>query len=91
MLTWALIIVLIGVVIYGQRSGPAAQSHSTCVAVNQVKDAIRSYVNNQLDRAEKSIPTISYYINHPVELGRQLAEINRQRAATNEAFVDSSC
>ena len=90
-LTWLLICVGLVVVIYGQRSGVQAKQHDTCVQVNQIKEAIRSYVDNQLDRSVKSLPTIGYYRDHPVELGRQLAEINRQREATQAAFVDGSC
>ena len=90
-LTWGLIILVGIVLLWSQHAGTAARQRDTCHQVNDLKTALIAYVDNQLDRAAKSLPTVGYYRQHPVELGRQLAAINRQRAATREAFAPSSC
>lgn len=83
--------VLCVVFLLSQRMGIAARQTETCDAVNEVKVALVSYIDQQLNRSAKSLPTIDYYKRHPVELGRALANLERQRQATHEAFATSSC
>lgn len=88
-------LVLVGVlvlaVLWNQHDGLPARQRETCAAINEVKSTLVSYIDQQLNRAAKSLPTIEYYKQHPVELGRQLAAIERQRQATHEAFAPTSC
>ena len=44
------------------------------------------YVLPQLDRAEKTLPTLAYYVNHPQELAKQLAVIYDQRQLAVETW-----
>lgn len=89
--TWIAVAVLCVVFLLSQRMGLAARQTETCEAVNEVKAALVTYVDQQLNRAAKSLPTIDYYHRHPVELGRQLAALERQRQSTHEAFAPTSC
>src|SRR6187401_2719542 len=83
--TTAALIALLAVLVYGQLNGVPAQSRDAvgkttdvCQAVNELKDGFHKFVDAQLDRAAKSLPTIDYYRSHPVELGRQLALLKQQ-------------
>lgn len=90
-MTWFLILLLGIILLWSQHAGTVARQRDTCNQVNALKLALIGYVDNQLDRSAKSLPTVGYYRQHPVELGRQLAAINRQRIATHDAFAPSSC
>lgn len=87
-----IIFVVLGVLmIYNQRAGNQARIYENCQAINDVKAALVTYVDQQIARSAKSLPTIDYYKRHPVELGRALANLERQRTATHEAFAPTSC
>ncbi len=86
-----LIAALVVLLVYNHRSGLWARQTETCDAVNEVKMALVSYIDQQLARSAKSLPTIEYYRNHPVELGRALSNLERQRVATHEAFAPTDC
>jgi hypothetical protein len=49
-------------------------NHDICVASNHQNEAI----SNSLHRSLKTIPTLSYYKQHPAERDRALAEIHHQ-------------
>lgn len=89
--TWIVVGALVLMLVLSQRSGVAARQVETCQAINEVKAALVTYIDQQLDRSAKSLPTIDYYKRHPVELGRALANLERQRQATHEAFAPTSC
>lgn len=96
--TAAAVVALLLVMAWGQRQGTPAtardaetQSQEVCVAVNSVKLQLRAYILQQIARSEKTIPTLEYYKNRPVELGRALANIETQRRQTNDAFVETPC
>ena len=89
---------LLLILFYNQHSGLQARQRETraaleytCSSVNQQRSALVAYINQQLDRAEKSIPTLNYYQHHPVELGRALANISRQRRETQRAVAPLDC
>ena len=84
--------VLLGVLLfYNNHSGLLARQADTCAAINEVKAQLVSYIDQQISRSQKSLPTVEYYQRHPVELGRALANLERQRTATHEAFAPTSC
>lgn len=89
--TWLVVLGLVLLLVASQRSGIVARQQANCEAINEVKATLVTYVDQQIDRSSKSLPTIEYYKNHPVELGRALANLERQRQATHEAFAPSSC
>lgn len=89
--TWGIVVALIVMLIFSQRSGVSARQVETCQAINEVKAALVTYIDQQLDRSARALPTIAYYQDHPVELGRALANLERQRQATHEAFAPTSC
>lgn len=84
-------LMLAAVLYYNSHAGLIARQHETCDAVNEVKATLVLYIDQQLARSAKSLPTIDYYRDHPVELGRALANLERQRTATHEAFAPTSC
>lgn len=95
---WGLVIVLAVVLLYNQHSGNQARIRDannsvteTCRAVNLERGALREYIGQQIDRAEKSLPTLNYYQHHPVELGRALSNLANQRRETNRAFKPLDC
>lgn len=88
---WLLIGGLFVLMFVSQRTGLAARQFETCEAINETKAALVLYIDQQIDRSSKSLPTIDYYKTHPVELGRALANLQRQRQATHEAFAPTSC
>ena len=80
------VILLLFVLAWGQRSGiPAKQRENAeqtvevCRAVNEVTVTLRTYILQQIKRSERTLPTLEYYKNRPVELGRALANITRQK------------
>ena len=98
LVVYALIILLAVGLLYGQREGNQARirevqriSLENCESVNKVKLTLSTYINQQISRSARSLPTIDYYRRHPVELGRALANIERQRQATNKAFAPTPC
>jgi hypothetical protein len=90
-LTLGLIVLLLGLLWWNNHAGLNAKQQQNCQAINNERQAILNYIDQQLDRAEKSLPTIGYYKQHPVELGRQLAAINLQRQDAAKAFAQVSC
>lgn len=82
---------LIAVVWWTGHSGVAVQSQRNCEAINQSNAVLEHYIEQQINRAVDSLPTIEYYKQHPVELGRQLRNLEEQRAATREAFAPRPC
>lgn len=52
----------------------------------QSDQALACYVQPQFDRAEKTLPTITYYRQHPKELEDQLALIAENRKLALEAW-----
>lgn len=97
-LTAAAVIVLACVLLYNGKNGaPARAERSESLAVevcqenNAVKAALRDYIIEQIDRSQRSLPTIEYYQNHPVELGKALANIRAQRDDTRTAFAPKPC
>lgn len=89
--TLALVGLLGLLLVYNNHSGLLARQTETCEAVNQVKASLTSYIEQQLSRSAKSLPTIDYYKRHPVELGRALANLAEQREQTRQAFAPTSC
>lgn len=89
--TWLILGALVSVFIYSLTQGLAARQSETCDAVNEVKAQLVSYIDAQLIRSAKALPTIDYYKQHPVELGRALANLSEQREATHLAFAPTSC
>ena len=74
-ITWGLIgaAVLLQVVIFAVALNTAAES--------RVKvDAINRFIYCTLDRSEKTLPTIDYYVRHPGELEEQLMLVREQKA-----------
>lgn len=57
--------------------------HVDCVRIEALKGVVRT----QLRRALETLPTITYYKQHPVELGRQEALIQREL----RDFAPSDC
>ena len=89
--TWGCILLVAAILLYNQRLGLAARTLETCETVNEVKATLVVYINQQIDRSQRSIPTIAYYQDHPVELGRALANLQEQRRQTSEAFAPTDC
>lgn len=97
-ITITLVCALVVVFVYSQRDGTAArdraqadQARENCEAINEVKAALVKYIGAQLDRSARSLPTIDYYRNHPVELGKALANLQQQREETAVAFAEKEC
>ena len=97
-LMWGLVVILALILLYNQRSGNQARIRDTkqsqidlCLAQNSERSALRDYISAQIDRAEKSIPTLNYYQHHPVELGRALSNLASQRAETRRVFAPIPC
>ena len=95
---WGLLLFLALILLYNQHSGNQARIRDTrqtqldmCGALNAERESLRDYIGGQIDRAEKSIPTLNYYQHHPVELGRALANMARQRKETQRAFAPLEC
>lgn len=82
---------LLGALWFNQHEGFIAQQKRTCDAVNMSNAALVSYIGHQLDRAETTLPTLSYYKSHPRELRQQIRLIESQRADTLSAFPQISC
>lgn len=89
--TPALIVILGLLLFYNNHSGSLARQERNCDAINEVKAQLVSYIDQQIARSSKSLPTVDYYRRHPVELGKALASLERQRSATHEAFAPTSC
>lgn len=92
------LLALLAALVYGQVRGTPAQSRQAvdkttevCVAVNQMKAAWVEYVDKQIGRAKKTLPTIDYYRKHPVELGKQLALLDRQKNELHRKFAPDEC
>lgn len=90
-LTAALFAALFLILLYNQRAGLQARQSETCAAINETKAALVAYIDQQLDRSLRSLPTIDYYRRHPVELGKALSDLQEQREQTHEAFAPTSC
>lgn len=95
---WGLLVILALILLYNQHSGNQARIRDTkqtqiemCQALNAQRKSLTDYIESQIDRAEKSIPTLNYYQHHPVELGRALANMARQRKETQRAFGPLEC
>lgn len=89
--TVALVVFLAALLIVNQRTGLSARQRQTCEAINQTKAALVNYIDQQIARSSRSLPTIQYYKKHPVELGRALADLQRQREETHLAFAQTNC
>lgn len=58
-------------------------SRSSVTASQERSDqALACYIEPQLDRAEKTLPTLQYYKDNPKELAAQIKLIKQQRALT---------
>lgn len=88
---FGVVCVLTLLLFYNQRAGLAARQVETCKAINETKLALVSYIDKQIERSQRSLPTIEYYRNHPVELGKALSQMNEQRTQTHEAFAPTDC
>jgi len=84
-------VLFMALLVYNNHAGLIARQNETCDAVNEVQAALVTYVDQQISRSAKSLPTIDYYKRHPVELGRALSNLERQRQATHQAFAPTSC
>lgn len=84
-------LLLVGAVFYNQHLGTVAQARNTCERLNTANSTLSDYILDQIDRSEKSLPTIEYYQNHPDELSQALTNIRKQRADTIKAFAPVKC
>lgn len=76
---------------WNQSHGLHQRAIENCQAINADRVALRNYIDQQLDRAETTLPTLDYYRQHPVELRKQLDLLGKQRAETNDTFAPIGC
>jgi len=86
-----IVLFLIGAVWYDYHSGQAAQRIALCKAVNDGNAQMLAYVQEQLDRAKTTLPTLQYYKTHPDELQKALDNIKQQEKETQDAFGPVKC
>lgn len=91
-------IALLGALWWNQDRGAQHQANETralavqvCERQNDANETLLSYIEQQLDRAEKTIPTFSYYRAHPEERATALRNLHQQRRDTREAFRTEPC
>lgn len=64
---------------------------AACKKLNTSNAVLKDYILDQITRAEKTIPTLEYYMDHPDELNDALNNIARQREDTIKAFGPVKC
>lgn len=64
----------------------AYQSNNLSAKIAKSDRALSCYVNAQLDRASKTLPTLAYYKEHPDELVAARESISTQRADAVKAW-----
>lgn len=50
-------------------------------------EAVKAYIEDSILRGEKTLPTLAYYKEHPIELGVALSELRRERGE----FAPAAC
>lgn len=83
--------VLLALVWYDQGQGETAVVNRMCATLNQSNASLHKYIDTQLARAEKTLPTLDYYKQHPSELHDALNRIIEQRRETDEALAPTDC